>query len=60
MNEIDYCRSMNEMDCGLIIEVWTAYRNSWTLDARGGRWTLDFRSWALDAGSWTLDAGRCT
>ena len=25
------------------------YRNSWTLDARVGRWTLD-------AGLWTLDA----
>ena len=28
-----------------------AYRNSWTLDARVGHWTLD-------AGCWTLDPGR--
>ena len=41
-----------------------AYRNSWTQDARVGRWTLDAglwtlysRPWTLDAGFWTLDAG---
>ena len=40
-----------------------AYRNSWTLDARVGRWTLDAglqtldsRRWTLDSGCWTLDA----
>ena len=27
-----------------------AYRNSWTLDARVGRWTLDSGRWTLDAG----------
>ena len=34
------------------IRLKTAYRNSWTQDARVGRWTLD-------AGLWTLDSGRC-
>ena len=34
-----------------------AYRNSWTLEARVGRWTLDSGRWTLDAGLWTLDAG---
>ena len=38
----------------------TAYRNSWTLDARVGRWTLDAGLWTLDAGLWTLDPGRYT
>ena len=33
------------------------YRNSWALDARVGRWTLDAGPWTLDAtlrklGSW--------
>ena len=51
-----------------------AYRNSWSLDARvrrwtlnsglwmldPGRWTLDAGLWMLDAGLWTLDAGRWT
>ena len=31
-----------------------AYRNSWTLDARVGRWTLDAGRWTLDSGRWTL------
>ena len=42
-----------------------AYRNSWTLDAKFGRWTLDAGLWTLDAelltldsGCWTLDCGR--
>ena len=35
----------------------TAYRNSWTLDARVGRWTLDAGRWTLDAGRWTLESG---
>ena len=45
----------------------TAYRNSWTLDARVGCWTLDAGLWTLDAGLgtldsglWTLDTGRYT
>ena len=38
----------------------TAYRNSWTLDARVGRWTLDAGLWTLDSGRWTLDSGRWT
>ena len=37
-----------------------AYRSSWTLDARVGRWTLDAGLWTLDSGRWTLDAGRWT
>ena len=37
-----------------------AYRNSWTLDARVGRWTLDTGLWALDSGLWTLGSGRWT
>ena len=37
-----------------------AYRNSWTLEARVGRWTLDSGRWTLDAGLWTLDSGRWT
>ena len=40
--------------------LWTAYRNSWTLDARVGRWTLDAGLWMLDSGRWTLDAGLWT
>ena len=31
-----------------------AYRNTWTLDARVGRWTLDDDLWTLDSGPWTL------
>ena len=34
-----------------------AYRNSWTLDPRDGRWTLDVALWTLDSGRWTLDIG---
>ena len=34
-----------------------AYRNSWTLDVRAGRWTLDAGLWTLGTGRWTLDAG---
>ena len=37
-----------------------AYRNSWTLDARVGRWTLDAGLWTLDSGLWTLDAALWT
>ena len=33
-----------------------AYRNSWTLDASVGRWTLDTGFWTLNSGRWTLDA----
>ena len=50
---IIYLLSYNLHDC-------TAYRNSWTLDARFGRWTLDAGLWMLDSGCWTLDAGRRT
>ena len=39
---------------------WRAYRNSWTLDARVGRWTLDAELWMLDSGCWTLDVGLWT
>ena len=42
----------------LIVDM--TYRNSWTLDARDGRWTLDAGLWTLDAGRWTLDAGLWT
>ena len=37
-----------------------AYRNSWTLDASIGLWTLDAGVWTLDSGCWTLDAGHWT
>ena len=37
-----------------------AYRNSWTLDARVGRWTLDAGLWTLDSGRWTLNSGHWT
>ena len=37
-----------------------AYRNSWTLNSRVGRWTLDAGLWTLDSGRWTLDAGLWT
>ena len=33
---------------------WTRHRNSWALDGRVGRWTLDAGLWTLDAGRWTL------
>ena len=36
------------------------YRNSWTLDARVGRWTLNARLWTLEAGLCTLDSARWT
>ena len=34
-----------------------AYQNSWSLDARVGRWTLDAGLWTFDPGRWTLDGG---
>ena len=34
-----------------------AYRNSWTLDARVGLWTLYAILWTLDSGPWTLHWG---
>ena len=37
-----------------------AYRNSWTLDARVGRWTLEAELWTLDSGRWTLGDGLWT
>ena len=37
-----------------------AYRNSRTLDASVGRWTLDTGLWTLDSWLWTLDAGLWT
>ena len=54
-----------------LIANFEAYRNSWTLDARvgrctldarlgtldPGRWTLDSRPWTLDSGLWPLDPG---
>ena len=40
--------------------VFRVYRNSWTLDARVGRWTLDAGLWTLDPGRWTLDSVRWT
>ena len=42
------------------MRIFLTYRNSWTLDARVGRWTLHAGLWTLDAGRWTLDAGRWT
>ena len=36
---------------------FTAYRNSWTLDAGARRWTLEAGRWTLDAGLRMLDAG---
>ena len=42
------------------LSTYWAYRNSWTLDARVGRWTLDTGLWTLDAGLWTLDSGYWT
>ena len=37
-----------------------SYWNSWTLNARVRRWTLDVGLWTLDSGRWTLDAGLWT
>ena len=37
-----------------------AHRNSWTLDAKVGRWTLDAGLWTLDAEPWTLNSRRWT
>ena len=37
-----------------------AYRNSWTLNARVGPWTLDAGGCTLDTGLWTLDSGLWT
>ena len=45
------------LDHGDIIQ---AYRNSWALDTRVGRWTLNAGLWTLDVGLWTLDSGRWT
>ena len=42
------------------VTTYKAYRNSWALDARAGRWTLDAGLWTLDTGLWTLDPGRWT
>ena len=41
-------------------QIWSAYRNSWTLDARVGRWTLDTGLWMLNSGQWTPESGRRT
>ena len=40
--------------------IFTAYRNSWTLDARVGRWNLDSELWTLETRPWTLNRGRWT
>ena len=40
-----------------ILVIFSAYRNSWTLGARAGRWTLDAGPSTLDSGRWILDAG---
>ena len=37
-----------------------AYRNSWTLVARVGRWALEAELWTLDSGRWTLGDGLWT
>ena len=42
------------------VTTYKEYRNSWALDARAGRWTLDAGLWTLDTGLWTLDPGRWT
>ena len=52
-------------NCQFFMIVWSvllkgAYRNSWTLDTRLGRWALDAGLWTLDSGRWTLDARRWT
>ena len=36
---------------------FSAYQNSWTLDASVGRLALDAGFWTQDTGRWTLDAG---
>ena len=41
----------------LLAHILKAYQNSWTLDARVGRWTLDAELWSLDAWRWTLVPG---
>ena len=38
-----------------ITKLAKTYQNSWTLDGRVGRWTLDVGPWTLDSGSWILD-----
>ena len=48
--------------CPIAYSIWRkltlgAYRNSWTLDARVGHWSLDAGLWKLDSGGWTLEAG---
>ena len=43
-----------------MLNFFLAYQNSWTLDARVGRCTLDAGLWTLDAGFWTLNSGRWT
>ena len=42
------------------LQLKQTYRNSWTLDARAGRWNLDAGLWTLDSECWTLDAGHQT
>ena len=42
------------------LHFFAAYWNSWTLDVRVGRWTLETGLWTLDSGRWTLDSGRWT
>ena len=42
------------------MNVFWANWNSWTLDARVGRWTLDAGLWTLDSGLSTLESGRWT
>ena len=44
-------------DCELFL---SAYRNSWTLDAKVGLWALDSGPCTLDSGHWTLDVGLWT
>ena len=38
----------------------SAYRNSWSLGASFGHWTLNAGLWTQDSGRWTLDAGLWT
>ena len=59
------CNEQKSVPNALVEEVFIktrhskkAYRNSWTLYARVGRWTLDTGLWTLDARLWTLDFGR--
>ena len=51
-------QSFNAIDGSIKMLKNRAYRNSWTLDARVGRWTLDTGLWMLDSGFWTLET-RC-